>query len=323
MDSTPAISVIMPVYKTDEEFLKESIESVLNQTFNNFEFIIINSSQDECEDLILSYDDTRIKYLVQNKGGQSKARNIGLNLAKGKYIYYIDADDWITPETFEKTYKKSEEYNFDILISNAIYYNNKTKECLDWTVNLNSILRDDVIYNINSPEIQNQLFVISGTPWGKLYKRDFLIENKLFFIENMIFEDLELYFRYMTKASRIGIIFDKLYYYRNFVDNTSTSLFDERHFGVINAIKHIEQTLIENNLFDKLKIPFYDYKYSLIRFRYKNFNQELKEKFAPLVKEDLKTFKLNPREFKKLRTHGFLVQFFESIQYNDPRFTSR
>lgn len=323
MDLTPAISIIMPVYKTDKEFLKESIESVLNQTFKNFEFIIINSSQDECEDLILSYDDNRIKYLVQAKCGQSKARNIGLNLAKGKYIYYIDADDWIPLETFEKLYQKSEEYNYDILISNAIYYNNNTKECLDWMVNLNYILREDITYNISNPEIHNNLFVISGTPWGKLYKRNFLIENKLFFIENMIFEDLELFFRYMVKASRIGIILDKLYYYRNLADNTSTSMFDERHFGVIKAVNLIEQTLIENNLFEKLKIRFYDYKYGLIRFRYENFSQELKEKFVPLVKEDLKTLKLNPREFKKLKTNDVLVQFFDNIQYNDPRFTSR
>lgn len=323
MDSVPAISVIMPVYKTDEVFLKEAIESVLNQTFDDFEFIIINSSQEESEELILSYDDKRIKYVVQAKSGQSKARNIGLNMAKGKYIYFLDADDWITPETFEKSYNKSEEYNYDVLISNAVYYNNQTKESTDWAIDLKQILLENTVYTINHGEILHYLFIISWTPWGKLYKRDFLIKNNLFFIENMIFEDVELYFRYMPKAKKIGIIFDKLYYYRNFIDNASTANFDERHFDVIKATHFMEQDLKEHEIFEKTKIGFYDFKYALIRHRFNNFDKELKEKFASLALEDLNSnFKLSSREFQKLRTHEKMLEWFDEIGYK-PIFTSR
>lgn len=324
MASIPAISVIMPVYKTDEAFLKESIESVLNQTFKDFEFIIVNSSQEECEDLILSYDDQRIKYVVQAKGGQSKARNIGLNMAKGKYIYYIDADDWITSETFEKSYNKAEEYNYDVLISNAIYYNNQTKESKDWTIDLKHILLENTVYTINNGEILHYLFIISWTPWGKLYKRDFLINNNLFFIENMIFEDVELYFRYMPKAKRIGIIFDKFYYYRNFIDNTSTANFDKRHFDVIKATNCMEQDLKDVNLFEKIKIPFYDFKYSLIIYRYNNFDNELKKEFTPLLIEDFNNnLKLSTREFQKLKNNEKMLELFNEIGYENPRFISR
>ena len=97
------ISVIMPVYNTKEEFLREAIESILNQTFSDFEFIIINDgSTNNAEDVILSYKDERIIYLKQENQGIVSALNNGWDKAQGKYIARMDSDDISFPDRFEK-----------------------------------------------------------------------------------------------------------------------------------------------------------------------------------------------------------------------------
>lgn len=96
------ISVIMPVYNA-APFLKRTVESVLNQSFTNFEFIIINDgSVDNSEEIILSFNDPRIVYERKENGGEASARNLGLSLAKREYIVFQDADDLSTPNRFEE-----------------------------------------------------------------------------------------------------------------------------------------------------------------------------------------------------------------------------
>lgn len=313
MEQNPSISVIMPVYNTPKKYLKKAIDSVLNQTFKSFELIIVNSSTDDSEELILDYDDSRIKYIVQNKGGQSKARNIGLKTAKGKYIYYIDADDWIEKNTFEKMFNHSEKWNYDILISNAVDHNIKTKEYKDWAFDFSTFFKESTIYDINDATLSQCIFAMSPTPWGKLYKKNFLLENELFFIEDVIFEDLELYFRYMIKAKKIGFVADKFYYYRTFVENSSTTNGDRRHFSIIKVLNLIKKTLIENNLYDKQRIKFYDFVIDLLKHRYTLINIDLQEEFKSLIRAEIQELNISKRDFKKLNFSDDFLKFFQEI----------
>ncbi len=99
----PKVSVIMSVYNTKEQWLRTAIESILSQTFKDFEFIIINDgSTNNAENVILSYNDTRIKYIKQENQGLANAINNGLEIAKGEYIARMDSDDISLPERFEK-----------------------------------------------------------------------------------------------------------------------------------------------------------------------------------------------------------------------------
>ena len=100
------ISVIMPVYNTKEEFLREAVESILNQTYSDFEFIIINDgSTNNAEDVILSYKDERIVYIKQENQGIVSALNNAWNKASGEYIARMDSDDISMPDRFEKQIK--------------------------------------------------------------------------------------------------------------------------------------------------------------------------------------------------------------------------
>ena len=103
MNNSKKISVLMPVYNTKEEFLRTAIESILNQTYSNFEFIIINDgSTNNAEDVILSYKDERIVYLKQENKGIVSALNNGWDKASGEYIARMDSDDISLSERFEK-----------------------------------------------------------------------------------------------------------------------------------------------------------------------------------------------------------------------------
>jgi glycosyltransferase involved in cell wall biosynthesis len=108
--STPAISVVMPVYN-GEKYLREAIDSILSQTYTDFEFIILNDgSTDKTEEIILSYTDPRIVYVKNEDNLQIvKTLNKGIGIAKGKYIARMDADDISLPERFEKQFKFMEE----------------------------------------------------------------------------------------------------------------------------------------------------------------------------------------------------------------------
>ena len=103
----PEVSIVMPVYNTKAEYLREAVESILKQTFKDFEFLIIdNGSEAYIERALRKYKDTRIKYLKINKNqGQAYARNYGIEKAKGTYVAFMDSDDVSLPERLEEQVK--------------------------------------------------------------------------------------------------------------------------------------------------------------------------------------------------------------------------
>lgn len=118
----PELSIIVPVYKV-EPYLPKCIDSILSQTFTDFELILIDDgSPDRCGEICEEYaaKDDRIVVIHQANKGVSAARNAGLDIAKGKYIGFVDSDDWIEPEMYEKMVSVSKETNTDIVICGSI-----------------------------------------------------------------------------------------------------------------------------------------------------------------------------------------------------------
>lgn len=314
MNQSPSISVIMPVYNTEEDYLKKAIDSVLTQTYEDFEFIIVNDgSTTDVEDLILSYDDSRIKYMVQSNGGQSKARNTALKRALGKYIFYIDADDWIEPNTLEECYNKSQKGNLDILLFGTIAHYEEINEARIWDRELDFFETELTILSANSQEIKECLFIMNQACWGKFFKKDFIINNNLFFKEGLIFEDLDILFRYMLKAQRIGALKKNLYHYNVNIKNSTTGTGNEKHFDIFKIFELVETTLNENGLFETLKYKFYDLKILMYNFRYQRIRPDLRDKFKQLIINDLKSTKLNKREVKNLTFQNEIFDILASL----------
>jgi len=216
--SNPKISVLMSVYN-DEEYLREAIESILNQTYDNFEFLIINdASTDSSRDIILSYKDTRIRLIGNDKNiGLSKSLNKGIKLAKCEYIARMDADDISLPERLEK------QFNFMELNPNV-------GVCGTWYKFLDG---SDTIYKPpqKSEKIKLLLFLrnVIGHPTAMIRKKC-LIENKIRYDGSMEkSQDYNLWVR-LREYTEFYNLPDVCLLYRNHSDQISTALKNEQDY---------------------------------------------------------------------------------------------
>ena len=127
----PCVSVIIPVYNVSE-YLPTCLDSILSQTLENIEVICVDDgSTDNSLAILQKYTerDSRLTVFQQKNKGGGAARNLGLNYALGKYVSFLDADDFFEPDMLEKAYVASEKNNLDILIFNYYYYNTVTENC--------------------------------------------------------------------------------------------------------------------------------------------------------------------------------------------------
>lgn len=212
------ISVIIPVYKV-ERYLERCLESVMKQTFQEWEVICVNDgSPDNSVDILKKYSqlDSRIRFISQKNQGLSMARNNGLLLAAGEYIYFLDSDDEIHPQALEIAFSFAQRYEAELVC---------------WGYGGDN---SDSFYNekINISELEFRLtekplfltthkgdLTISFNVWTKLYKRELL--EGISFIPNIHFEDYPHTFAIMAKKPRTAIINKKLHYYRINPDSIS------------------------------------------------------------------------------------------------------
>ena len=175
------ISVIMPVYKV-EDFVGKTIESVLNQSLTEIEFFAIDdgspdSSGKICDDY--AKKDSRLKVIHKANGGAPDARNTAIELARGKYMYFIDSDDWIEKDYLEKMYELAEKNNADLVITGFYmeYYNNGKEET--YSTNCDDAVYDKIEFRKNAYKYLNNSLL--SLPWNKLYKSERIINENLRF----------------------------------------------------------------------------------------------------------------------------------------------
>ena len=178
----PKLSIIIPIYNTGV-YLHKCLKSILSQTLEDFELILVDDgSKDESGKICDEYAvlDKRIKVIHKENQGVSIARNTGIKEAQGDYIGFIDSDDWIDNDMYEKMYSKALEFNADIIVCDArTVYDNKEEE-LDTISSLpeSTLLKKNDI----SPKILKE---IAGSVWRCIYRRDVIISNEILFPEGM------------------------------------------------------------------------------------------------------------------------------------------
>ncbi|RGF13499.1 glycosyltransferase [Blautia sp. AM16-16B] len=205
----PQISIIIPVYDV-EKYLERCIESVLNQTLKDIEIILVDDGSPDrsgkmCD--VFAEKDKRIKVIHKENGGLSSARNAGISMAKGKYIGFVDSDDWIEDDMFEYLFNLIEQYDADIadcgMVETAKYEFVKD----NGEENIEVLNRDgalDVFFRISRSDI-------NYCACDKLYKRE-LVE-KVQFTDGIIFEDIDFNYRVLIEAKKVVISDSKKYYY--------------------------------------------------------------------------------------------------------------
>lgn len=206
----PLISVIVPIYNS-EEYLTECLDSIVKQTYQNLEIILVDDGSDDgscsiCDEYSLR--DSRIRVIHQNNMGVSAARNHGIDAAKGDYIAIIDSDDYIDQRMVEKLYLLLMKYQTDMSICDVIRIDEKTNKYA--RVN---IIPDEIIDSGTALtrlfEPDNWCYVVA---WNKLYKRS--LWKTIRYPIGMIREDEAVIHRLFGNCKKIALMSESLYFYR-------------------------------------------------------------------------------------------------------------
>lgn len=205
VNKSPIVSVIVPVYKT-ENFIRRCVDSILNQSFPNFELILVDDgSPDNCPEICDEYEktDDRIRVIHKINGGLSDARNVGYEFSRGEWITFIDSDDWI-----HKDY-------LDILYHACIDNNVELSMCGYIRTNGSDVISTKTSYaiDIETPEnvwCNNPLNDVVSA-WCKLYHRDICEGIKFPF--GKLNEDAYTIYKYIFRCTKIAIVNAELYYY--------------------------------------------------------------------------------------------------------------
>lgn len=215
MKNKPFVSIIVPVYNV-EIFLSKCIESILNQSFGDFELILVNdgsldNSGKICDEYSLK--DSRIKVYHKENGGVSSARNLGINEAKGKWISFVDADDWIEQDYCATLWNKSNEADLIYFTSRHYYIDGSQKITLPKECISNSRLdiEKNILY-LKSNDVSYEFF---GFTWNKFFKLSIIKKHNIKFIEGLSVREDEIftstYCRYIKILSILPLV---LYNYR-------------------------------------------------------------------------------------------------------------
>lgn len=278
----PKISVIIPIYNS-EKYLDYCIASVLVQTYKNLEIICVNDgSTDNSLNILKKYasNDDRIIIINQENYGQSVARNTGLKFATGEWISFIDSDDWIGIECYQKFIDVlNNRAEFDLYMFNGTVYpenNTLSFDIKDWTGENPHTFSD-----CKNPFKGN----ISAN--NKIYNREFLLKNNLSFSENKIFEDQLFIITAQILAKNIYLQNEVFYWYRQHEGSTVHN-FGRNAFDIVDVLNLIKEKLKENNLWESAKYNFLQHKYNMYFWiMLGRLPVDLKKEFYYFVKSDL------------------------------------
>jgi len=224
------VSIIVPAYNA-EKYIDKCLNSLINQTKEELEFIIVNDgSTDRTEDIVKKYKDKRIRYFKNKNQGIGKTRNFGIDQSKGEYILFLDSDDYIEKTCCEKLYNKAKNDNLDIVICDFYKeWDNGEIEEIHTPSFENSTLKDN-------PDIITEYL----SPWAKIYKRKLIADNNIKFVEDCKYEDAPFVIEALDKANKIGKLDDCLNYYL-IHGNSETTVRDRRCFDILKIIDKIRK----------------------------------------------------------------------------------
>lgn len=247
----------MPVYNC-EDYLEDTLDCVFDQTFKDFELICVDDgSSDDSLDILKEFSrkDSRLRIISQENKGSGAARNRGLKESNGKYLFFMDSDDYIVPDFLKISNKNISKGDFDFIMFQiaSIRYNRKDGDVMFTPYNLN----EEFVFNyeINKTSVLNSYFA----PWSKFYKKEFLEKQNILFDEELPYEDVLVHVKSMIKASKILFVPECLYYYRLDSQNSLTSD-STTHIKIFDVIESVKQYLVAENLLDAFEIEFESFK---------------------------------------------------------------
>lgn len=227
------VSVIIPAYNT-EEYMGECLESILKQTLKEIEIIVVDDgSTDGTLPIIQTFSEKhpdKIKVFHKENGGQASARNLALSYAKGEYLGFVDSDDWVDEDMYEKLYLKAKEENADIVICDMIEH-----------------FPNQQIYH-NGSKFDDK-FAVTPSACNKIFRSSFAGEIK--FPVGLWYEDFEYTTKQLMKTDKISVIHEGLYHYYCREVSTMHNNNAKKNKDILEVMAHLEQFMHENDLVKK------------------------------------------------------------------------
>jgi len=296
-ENIPLISVVIPVFNA-ENYIERCLESVTHSTLKNIEIICVDDgSTDNSLGILQNYSkkDGRIQVLTQENLHAGVARNAGIEAAKGKYIHFLDADDFIDYAAYEKWYQIAEENNSDVCVCQYNTINKQTGEML--RINKNRKYKDSYLNTTNIKKDADYLIFNEVAPWNKIYLRSFLLRNNIRFDDLVCANDRSFYFAVIYKAERITTVNEHWIYYtinneKSLVGNTRLKNFDVhfKSFMIIwNVLKDADDEIKKKVLKNCITDSFYFYRKSIGTGYQKSIENQMYDfwhkKYIPLLGE--------------------------------------
>lgn len=321
MDKNIKISIIIPVYNTSK-YLKKCITSISNQSLREIEIICVNDgSTDNSLEILekMAQEDERIKIINKKNEGPSKARNVALKIAKGKYYLNIDSDDWIEQEYLKDIYDRAEKDNLDITICDAIFDFVKDKNrnyiLKDLSVEDREILSGDEYITIF---FKNNFY---GYTWNKLIKREIYVLNNILYPENIFYrEDVEVLLRLAYFSKKIGKLNRAYYHYIQWENNVVNKVNEKKFYDLVNSFSNLESFFINysNNIYDKIKRrKIFDMLYLIFNEKLENLSgyNEIIKILSNEVKKNNFIFKRKEEDSLKMVILFDILKIFNKVSF--------
>lgn len=251
-----SVSVIVPVYDV-EKYLDECLSSLVNQTLSELEIIVVNDgTKDNSQSIIDHYVKqypNKVVSLIKENGGLGDARNYGIPYAKGEYIGFVDSDDIVHLEMYEKMFNKAKLEDSDLVLCDLEYFYETSSE---------KMVKEGLV-QIENIDVNKTIFLSPLFAWNKLYRRSLFIESGLKYPIGLWYEDIPVTVPFFTLAKKISYVHETLIYYRQrstsimgSVDNPKVKdIFDIMHL-CLNYFK--DHNLLET-YYDELEFLFLEH----------------------------------------------------------------
>ena len=291
---TPKVSVVLPIYNA-EPYLRECLDSVVNQTLKEIEIICVNDgSTDNSLDIIKEYanKDNRIVIIDKPNAGYGQTMNCGIAIARGEYIGIVEPDDFVKLDMYETLYNKAKEFHLDMVKGNLSTFSTVNKQSLKDM----SYLNMQSMYNVVASPLELQKYMVcSFNTCSAIYKRTLLLKNKILYNETpgAAFQDTSFWFKTHCSAERILFVNESLYFYRQ--DNPNQSIHNTKIGDYLiyeyNSIaewikKHHKETFTSNYFYRKFN-GFVWYASKLDEVNALNFYKQIRSEFEKDAKSDL------------------------------------
>ncbi len=295
------LSIIVPVHNmVSDGKLEYCLNSLLNQTIQEYEIIAVDdASTDDSLQLLKKYEKEypqKLKvYALSENHRQGGAKNLGLDMCAGEYIGFVDSDDWIMPDMYERLIAKAEETNSDMVACNLTHVYEHTMQPGDNIPSMDADMNGEL-----TPDKLKRLIFHSGALVCRVYRRHMFMEPKLRFPEHMFYEDNAIGTELLFRAKKIAYINEPMYFYLQNPTSTVHTISEDKCKDRMEAmrimVKMAEDGKYLNDYYTEIEYKFINLYYQNTLFSYMQGNQRKKLSFIRAMGKEMKQYFPNFQE---------------------------